>query len=163
MKRCLLVERIKIRGSKKELVLINQHLEAYDSGAGKAAQMKVLTDLMKKEYKKGNYVIAGGDFNHTFPNVDNSKYPIINDKYYVPAQIEKNAFGKGWTIAADGSVPTSRLLNEEYNPESENTQYYVIDGFVLSPNVKLKKIKTMDTGFNYSDHNPVRIDVTFEK
>ena len=163
MKRCLLEERIKLKGTKKELVLINLHLEAYDSGEGKAAQAKILSTLMKEEYKKGNYVIAGGDYNQLFPNADNKKYPIKDKKHYVPGTMDRKSFPKDWTFAVDDSVPTSRLLNEEYNPESENTQYYVIDGFILSPNVKLEKIKTIDTGFNFSDHNPVRIDVTFRK
>ena len=35
LKRCLLVERIPIADSDKELVLVNLHLEAYDDGEGK--------------------------------------------------------------------------------------------------------------------------------
>lgn len=163
MKRCLLEERIPIKGTTRELVLINLHLEAYDSGEGKEAQARILNSFMKSEYNKGNYVIAGGDFNQLFPNADNSKYPLKNDKYYSPGTINPKSFSKAWTMAVDDSVPTSRLLNEEYDPDSENTQYYVIDGFILSPNLKLEKVKTIDTKFNYSDHNPVRIDVTFRK
>ena len=55
------------------------------------------------------------------------------------------------------SAPTCRLLDQPYN---ENCQLYVIDGFILSPNVELREIKTVDLGFEYSDHNPVRIAVT---
>lgn len=40
LKRCMLETRIPIKGSDKELVLINFHLEAYDSGEGKIAQRK---------------------------------------------------------------------------------------------------------------------------
>jgi len=163
MKRCLLVQRIKIKNSKKELVLVNLHMEAYDDGEGKKKQTKILTDFLNKEYKKGNYCIAGGDFNQNFPGVDYSKYPIKNDEYFSPGTLDLEAFGKDWTFAADDSLPTSRLLNEEYNEKSENTQLYVIDGFILSPNIKLKEVKTIDTKFNYSDHNPVRIEVDFIK
>lgn len=67
LKRCLLVSRAPIAGSDKELVLVNLHLEAYDSGEGKIAQTKMLFNILEEEYKKGNYVIAGGDFNQTFP------------------------------------------------------------------------------------------------
>ena len=38
---------------KQELVIFNLHLEAYDSGAGKIAQTKMLADLLKKEQTKG--------------------------------------------------------------------------------------------------------------
>ena len=57
LKRCMLETRIPIKGSDKELVLINFHLEAYDSGEGKIAQRKVLVKKLKEEYEKGNYVI----------------------------------------------------------------------------------------------------------
>lgn len=39
----------------------------------------------------------------------------------------------------------------------ENTQYYVIDGFIISPNVELLDVETLDLGFENSDHNPVII------
>ena len=45
-----------------------------------------------------------------------------------------------------------------YTPE--NTQYYVIDGFILSPNIMLRNVETLDCGFENSDHNPVEISVT---
>lgn len=59
LKRCLLVTRFPLKDSSKELVLINFHLEAYDSGEGKIAQSKMLADVLAREYEKGNYVIAG--------------------------------------------------------------------------------------------------------
>lgn len=161
LKRCLLVQRIGIENSDKELVLVNLHMEAYDDGEGKKAQTKVLTDFLKEEYKKGNYCIAGGDFNQNFPGADYSKYPIKNDKYFSPGTLDLTAFSKDWTFAVDDSTPTSRLLNEEYNEKSPNTQLYVIDGFILSPNIKLKKTQTIDTKFNYADHNPVKIEIDF--
>ena len=70
LKRCLLVERFTVADSGRELVLINLHLEAYDDGEGKAAQTKMLREFLQAEYEKGNYVIAGGDFNQTFPGPD---------------------------------------------------------------------------------------------
>lgn len=39
----------------------------------------------------------------------------------------------------------------------------MIDGLILSPNVKLEEVKTVDAAFENSDHNPVRIVVTLEK
>lgn len=40
LKRCLLVSRFPVKDTDKELVLINLHLEAYDSGEGKEAQTR---------------------------------------------------------------------------------------------------------------------------
>ena len=58
LKRCMLETRIPIEGTDKELVLINFHLEAYDSGEGKKIQSRMLADKLQEEYKAGNYVIA---------------------------------------------------------------------------------------------------------
>ena len=44
LKRCMLETRIPLKGTEAELVLINFHLEAYDSGEGKAAQSKMLAE-----------------------------------------------------------------------------------------------------------------------
>ena len=41
----------------------------------------------------------------------------------------------------------------------ENTQYYVIDGFITSPNVELISVETRDAGFEFADHNPVQLKV----
>ncbi|WP_426348027.1 endonuclease/exonuclease/phosphatase family protein [Alloiococcus sp. CFN-8] len=160
LKRCLLVERVPIEGSDKELVLVNLHLEAYDDGSGKAAQSKILMDLLLQEYNKGNYVIAGGDFNQSFPQVDLSAYPLINDEFFKAGILDTSLLNTSWTLAADNSLPTARLLNQIYDEASDDNQYYVIDGFILSPNLILEEIKTLDQGFEYSDHNPVRLKVT---
>jgi endonuclease/exonuclease/phosphatase family metal-dependent hydrolase len=34
----------------------------------------------------------------------------------------------------------------------------VIDGFFVSPDVEVVSVKNHDTGFMYSDHNPVTIE-----
>lgn len=67
LKRCLMPVYIDLEGTDAQLVLVNLHLEAYDDGEGKAAQTAALTSFLEQEYAKGNYVIAGGDFNQTFP------------------------------------------------------------------------------------------------
>lgn len=163
IKRCLLVERVPLVDSGKELVLINLHLDAYDDGEGKKAQYKELCEFMQLEYAKGNYVIAGGDFNGVLPSVDKSKYPLVNTEYFEPATITTSNLSGGWKYCTDDSLPTSRLLNEPYDKTSENTQYYVIDGFICSPNTIVESTKTIDTEFKYSDHNPVVVTVTLVK
>ena len=162
LKRGLLVERLPVAGSDKEVIIVNVHLEAYDSGEGRKEQTKVLTELLLTEYEKGNYVIAGGDFNQYLPGADLEKYPITNKDYYVPGQVEADMLPEDWSYAVDNAVPSTRLLNEPYNPESGNTQYYILDGFILSPNVKVKGVRTIDSGFMYSDHNPVYMEIVFE-
>ena len=158
MKRCLLVERVPLENSDKELVLVNLHLEAYDSdGEGKKAQTEQLFSFLQEEYEKGNYCIAGGDFNQMFDNIGLEEYPIKDSEYsYQPGNIDTQDMAeKGWTFANDASTPTCRLLNQPYKPVSEDTQYYVVDGFITSPNISVESTETLDCSFTYSDHNPV--------
>ena len=65
----------------------------------------------------------------------------------------------GWTFAYDLDSPSCRLLNQPYDKDDENTQHYVIDGFILSPNVELTNVQTLGLDFGSSDHNPVFINV----
>ena len=162
LKRCLLVSHLPVEGSDKELVLVNLHLEAYDDGAGKIAQTKQLMDLLEKEYLNGNYVIAGGDFNQLFPG-SLDVWPNTHSENWVPGTLETESLPEGFQYVCDISVPTCRLLNQPYNPtDTVNTQYYVIDGFIVSPNVTVNTVETLDFGFQNSDHNPVYITVSLK-
>ena len=159
LKRCLLVSYLPLEGSDKQLVLINLHLEAYDDGEGKIAQTKQLREFMEQEYGKGNYVIAGGDFNQSFPGALEA-YPCHLEELWEPGQLAEDALPAGWDLAYDLAAPSCRLLNQPYDPvDTENTQHYVIDGFIISPNVELLEVYTEDMGFEHSDHNPVVLNV----
>ncbi len=160
LKRCLLVSYLPIEGSDKKLVLVNLHLEAYDDGEGKIAQTKQLMDFLRQEYEKGNYVIAGGDFNQVFPGALEA-YPNTHPENWIPGVLEESSLPEGFSFAYDLSVPSCRLLNQPYDPsDTVNTQYYVIDGLIVSPNVTVRAVETLDLGFENSDHNPVRLSVT---
>jgi endonuclease/exonuclease/phosphatase family metal-dependent hydrolase len=161
LKRCLLVSRIKLEDTDKELVIVNLHLEAYDDGEGKAAQTAELIDLLEEEYAKGNYVIACGDFNQSFPGSLDA-WPIIDDETWMPGILDESTLPDGWSFASDTETPSCRLLNKPYDPDDQTSQHYVIDGFIISPNVEVTSAKTIDTGFEYSDHNPVRLSVKLD-
>jgi len=155
LKRCLLVSYLPIEGSDKQLVLVNLHLEAYTANEERETQTKQLLDLITAEYAKGNYVITGGDFNQFFPG-SRELYPEMGVEWN-PGELNTDLLPEGWTLAYDLSVPTCRSLDRPYDPTDETTQYYSIDGLILSPNVKLIEVKTLDEGFENSDHNPVRL------
>ncbi len=162
LKRCLLVSYLPLEGSENELVLVNLHLEAYDSGEGKIAQTKQLMDFLAGEYAKGNYVIAGGDFNQVFPG-GTEAWTNTHQDLWSPGLLEETSLPDGFRYAYDLSVPTCRLLNQPYDPsDAENTQYYVIDGFIVSPNVTVESIRSIDAGFENSDHNPVMLRVLLD-
>ena len=160
LKRCLLVSYLPIEGSDKQLVLVNLHLEAYDDGEGKIAQTNQLMGFLEEEYKKGNYVIAGGDFNQVFPGGLDA-YPNEHPENWLPGLLEESSLPEGFSFVYDLSVPSCRLLNQPYDSsDTANTQYYSIDGLIVSPNVTVKTAETLDLGFENSDHNPVRMTFT---
>jgi len=156
LKRCLLVTRLPVEGSDSQLVLINLHLEAYESGEGRIAQTRQLLELMQAEYEAGNYVIAGGDFNQSFPGTLDT-FPIQDPGTWAPGLLSRDDLPDGWQYAFDEAAPTCRLLDK---PWDGTNQLYVIDGFILSPNVALERVETVSLDFECTDHEPVLLEVT---
>lgn len=164
LKRGMLVTRIPIEGSDKELVLVNFHLEAYDSGEGKIEQTKKLRVLIDFEVAKGNYVIVGGDFNQTIDTVDLEKYKVTEEGHWEPGIIDGQALiDAGYQIVMDDSTPTCRSLKTPLaGYDKDDFQYYLIDGFIVSNNIKINSYETVQKDFVYSDHNPVYLSFTIE-
>lgn len=159
LKRCITINKASVNGGSNNLSLVNLHLEAYDDGSGKAAQTKLLKDYLNMEYESGNYVIAAGDFNQTFSSVDTSMYPVSKNLWQC-GELDCTQFGSDWQFEMDTTHPTCRSLDRPYaGADKNNFQYYMIDGFIVSKNVKVKKVETLDLGFAHSDHNPVLLTV----
>ena len=147
-------------GEGKNLVLYNFHFSAYTSD-GKIANDQldlVLTD-MQKEYEKGNYCIAGGDFNKDILG-DSSVYFGKADKEYTWAQpIPEEILSKyqmDLVAPLDETHPVPSCRNAD-GPYHEGQFVLTIDGFLVSPNVEVKSAQVLDTQFAYSDHNPVEM------
>ena len=158
LKRCLLVERIPVADSGRELVLINLHLEAYDDGEGKVAQTRQLLDFIHQEYEKGNYVIAGGDFNQTFEGVQRCGGSW--EGKWTPGVFTEDELPQGVRLVYDPSLPTCRSLDQAYTGDRDNHVFYLIDGFLVTDNVQVEDVHTVDLDFAYSDHNPMLMQVT---
>lgn len=163
LKRCLLIDRVPVEGTDKELVIVNLHLEAYDSGDGKIAQTKRLVEILKREYDKGNYVIAGGDLNQIFSSEDIDHFEV-KDGLWAPGVIGVTLLKGRWWFLMDEKVPSCRSLDKAYEgADKENFQYYLIDGFIISGNMRVKNYETMDLGFKNTDHNPVVVNLELRK
>lgn len=159
LKRCLSVNRIPIEGTDSQLVIVNLHLEAYDDGEGKVAQTRMLADFLQTEAAAGNYVIAGGDFNQTFSSTDDSAYPEYEGKWHC-GLLDETEFGEHLVFLQDASSPTCRSLDKPLAGADRDTfQYYVIDGFIVSDNIEVISVQTIDNLFRDTDHNPVVIEV----
>lgn len=155
--RCLLEWRYKL-ASGKEFVIYNLHLSAYDDGTVKQSQMDTLKSIITKEYEKGNYVIAGGDWNQAPPGY---KTPLVG----IPSTVQMNAPdifpAEGWKWAFDPSIPSNRKLNEPY--VAGQTGVDILDFYLLSPNIEVLEVKGEDLGFTNSDHQPVKMRVKLVK
>lgn len=157
--RCFLVERIPVDGG-KELVLINNHMSAYDEGGTvRAQQLDLLTGILEEEAAAGNYVIVGGDWNHALCGSET----MYQSGFQIPpwvSTLDESLLPSGFSIVrADNiaDVPTCR--NNDVPYEMGYTYTVTVDGFVVSDNVKATA-RNVDTGFAFSDHNPVLL--TFE-
>ena len=153
--RCFVVNRLKIDGSDKELVLINLHMSAYDEGGKiRQQQLAMLNQVLAEEYDKGNYVIAGGDFNHDIANSIN----MFTTQQKVPEwvfQLEDSDLAEHYSFAGAINCPTCRSTDMPYEKGVNYT--VVVDGFIVSDNVQIVKIENIDTDFEYSDHNPATL------
>lgn len=159
--RCFVVNRLNIEGSDKQLVLVNLHMSAYDEGGViRAQQLEMLKNFISAEYSKGNYVIAGGDWNHDI--ADSLEY--FPSQQQIPAwvqQITEEDIPDGFSFAKTLNAPTCRAAEMPY---TEGVNYtVVIDGFLVSDNIQIETISNIDTingkdiSFLYSDHNAVKM------
>mgnify|MGYP002860903939 CR=1 FL=1 len=161
--RCYSVSRIPVEGG-SELVLYNQHLSAYGTDAAQGnAQLEMLLGDMKSEYDKGNYVICGGDFNHDFTVGSKEYFNPGTDKSYswcepFPDEIIPEGFRK-CTDYAEGMVSTTRYTNIPYGKDSFTV---ILDGFIVSGNITVNYVQNIDTGYKYTDHNPVVMRFTLD-
>ena len=77
-----------------------------------------------------------------------------------PGKLFVSELPHGFRYVYDASKPTCRLLNKPYDGNRGTTQLYVIDGFIVSDNLRVNLVETVDLNFASSDHNPVRLQVT---
>lgn len=171
--RCFSVSRLPLSNG-KELVLANSHMSAYDEGGViRKQQLAMLTEFMSEEYAKGNYVVVGGDFNHDLcSSADNDLF--YSDEMHPDwvAELKQSDMPEGFKIVSqfygiDGKtpVPTCRAAEMPYTrvTREDGTTYLsnytvVIDGFIVSDNVKVLNNYNVDLDFEFSDHNPARME-----
>ncbi len=157
--RCLAVSRFSLENG-KELILINLHNSAFDrKGKLKSQQTQFFSDFVQEEYKKGNYVIAGGDWNQSPPffHYDGFMKNQDRNKLKQNRNIPEDLLPPDWIWAYDPTIPTNRSNRDTYVPGK--TFVTLIDFFLLSPNVTLLKVKGIDHQFAWSDHQAVKVSV----
>jgi len=141
----------------KDLVVINIHNEAFDKGGIKNQQEAYLRDLALKEYQKGNYVIAGGDWNTCPPFLSPDVFMKEKKPEFRGQNMDSDLFPSDWSWIYDPTVPTNRDNDRPY--QQFKTYVTLIDYFLVSPNVKVKKVKGLKQDFRFSDHQAVWMEV----
>lgn len=152
--RCFIENRISVDGG-KELILINSHLSAFDKGGEiRKKQLDFLKSHINDEYSKGNYIIVGGDWNHQLPGTDASLFKAAEDWPFWLQKLPEDFTPPDFQWGVDKNVPSNRTVAKAY--VSGENFLSVIDGFLVSPNIKIKSVQGHDLGFENSDHNPVK-------
>ncbi len=147
---CFLVNRYSLK-NEKEFIVVNTHNSAYDDERLKKEQTEYLKQFLLDEHKNGNYIIVGGDWNQCPPNCTEhfkTDKPDNEIRTNIPSDFLEN-----WKWMYDNSLPTNRSVKTPYVKGKTPTS--VIDFFLLSPNIEAISIKTVDLGFEFSDHQPV--------
>jgi endonuclease/exonuclease/phosphatase family metal-dependent hydrolase len=143
----------------KQLLVVNTHNEAYDTGAIRDEQMAFLKKFLLAEYDLGNHIIVAGDWNQCPPDFQprfsEDVFDTIDFKGIDPAFLPS-----GWTWVFDNTIPSNRRVDVTYIPGTTRTT--VIDFFLLSPNLRSAECKTIDLDFSCSDHQPVKIQFNLQ-
>lgn len=158
--RCIQENRLPVVGG-KELVLINSHLSAYDKGGKvRKVQVEFLKEYLKKEYEKGNYIIIGGDWNHVLPGTNPLDFKTQQAYPEWLKTLPEDFTPAGFNWAVDKSVPTNRAVDIPY--EKDVNFLCTIDGFLVSSNIEINNVKGYNLNFEYTDHNPVSLEITLK-
>ena len=149
----------------KELILITFHLSAYTTDDTIVTQqLGMLYGTIEEEISKGNYVIAGGDFNMDLLQDSPSIFGVSGANYSWGQPFPLDTLPDNVELVVpfdeDNPVPSCRNADSVWDPET-NFQI-TIDGFITSENIKVEKCEVTDLQFAYSDHEPVQLYFTFE-
>ena len=179
--RCYSISRVPVDNG-KELVIFELHMSAYgNSDAIREGQISMLSADMKKEYEAGNYVICGGDFNHDLKAADESDKDDENSSAQT-TDSDDSSKPESWaypfprrdlpehfSFCLDQLSEDEKndLWNSARNADMEyvpgETYTVTLDGFIIADNVKCTKYENINTGYSYSDHDPVYMEFQLEK
>ncbi|MBN2048819.1 MAG: endonuclease/exonuclease/phosphatase family protein [Spirochaetales bacterium] len=160
LSRCALVTVIPSRVENRSWYLINVHLSAFDAGDMRTQQLAFLKEEMLKRAEEGHYVVVGGDWNALFPGVEKEQfgsYTTPEENLNWVFRVPQDWTPQGWQWCYDPETPTARSNDRPYIPGE--TFQTIIDGFLVSPDLKVEEISAYNLGYRSSDHHPVAITV----
>ncbi len=141
----------------KDLVLYNVHLSAYTSdGVIADEQLEMLCEDMLAQYRRGNYVVAAGDFNKDLLGDSSRYFERAQGDFTWAKPLDSTRLPSSITVHTGKNAPTCRNADAAYR--GDGTDFVLsVDGALVSDNVTVLSSETVDTDFSYSDHDPVRV------
>lgn len=148
----------------KNLALINVHLSAFTKNQTiQEAQIQKLIKYMQFYRDKGYAVIVGGDYNHDLlgdtPKLFGTKQEQLTWTHAFP----KDKLPADFTLVnqevIEAKVPSVRANDRPYTKQS---YVNLVDGFIVSKDIKVNHLKVWNYHFKYSDHNPVSMDFSIQ-
>lgn len=136
-----------------EWAVFNIHLSAFDeNGNVRVQQFERLLEIVDEFYQDGKHVVIGGDWNMQLIPTDFAHTTTQKYLFWLKT-LPHESIKPGWKMRVDENTPTVRT-NERPFVKGENYTT-IIDGFLISPNVDIVSMTTIDTNFEFTDHQPV--------
>ena len=76
--------------------------------------------------------------------------------------MDVSSFENDFQFLMDPNVASCRSLYKPLVGNEDVLQYYIIDGFIISKNIRVDSYEVKDLGFVNSDHNPQVLKVTLQ-
>ncbi len=162
--RAYTVSVIPISENGKCLYLYNVHLSAYTSdGTIADEQLKMLVSDMQEKYEAGHYTVAAGDFNKDLLGNSGEYFTRGGEDDYTWAKpLDTSLLPDFLSCHSGKNLPTCRNADSPYR--GDGTDFVLsVDGMLVSSNVTVICCETLDVGFEYSDHNPVKLVFQLEE
>ena len=139
-------------------MILALHMSAYgNSDEIRQGQISMLCEDMAREYAAGNYVICGGDFNHDLKAFADDGEERASWAYPFPRESLPEHFA--FCIDALSEPDRAALWDSARNADMAYvpgvTYTVTLDGFIISDNIDCVGYETVNTGYRYSDHEPV--------
>lgn len=147
----------------RSLVMYTIHMTAYSSDATvRDVQLAMLIEDMSAEYAAGNAVICGGDFNMEMvkqtADENTAAWALPLERANLRGMI--NVWDQVTVQVVGVQYGSCRDAGTAYHPGQ--TAEWTLDSFIVSPNVIVEDVSCVQSGFTYSDHDPVLLTFHIE-
>lgn len=165
MDRCYSVSRIPVEtedGERKTLCIYNVHLSSYGSNREvRESQLSMLYEDMTMDYRRGDYVICGGNFGQDL------KGSATETVHEWAEPFSREDLPKGLYLAMDDARDTEDILQDTARranaPYVEGeTDTVTLDGFIISDNITVNFYSHMDWDYEFSNHEPAIMQFRLE-